>query len=416
MRKKLYSMILIMLSCFLIVLTGCGSSSQSDSGGKVTLNYMIWDKVQAVTYKKIAKDFEKKNPNIKINFTIVPFAQYWTKLQTSLTGNSGPDVFWMNIPNAYDYINGKQLAKLDLSEMGLKASNYPNIEAFTSNQSVYGIPKDYDATALYYNKKLFDEAKVSYPDGSWTWQDWENAAKKLTNKSKGIYGMANPLSWQGGYYEVIYANGGTPFLKNGKSGFGQKATIDAMKFWYSFSEKGYAPSIKQMTDSTQAESMLLSNKVAMMIDGSWIASTLLTDKENGKNIAVAPIPKGKVRASTTNSLANSINAKSAHIKEAQKWVAYVSSKEPMEQIAKSGTAIPSYKETQSAWTKQYREDQHAEVFPKAVNYAVHLPGNKNAMKAINLETDEFKQVWNGKETITQACKNLVKKANQAMGY
>ena len=47
--------------------------------------------------------FEASQDNIIVEPTIVPWGEYWTKLQTALPTGTGPDVFWMNI-GAPDYI------------------------------------------------------------------------------------------------------------------------------------------------------------------------------------------------------------------------------------------------------------------------------------------------------------------------
>ena len=66
-------------------------------------------------------------------------------------------------------------------------------------------------------KKIFDEANIAYPDDTWTWDTWREVAKKLTNKDKNIYGMAAPVTWQGGYYETLLQSGGAPFAEDGQS-------------------------------------------------------------------------------------------------------------------------------------------------------------------------------------------------------
>ena len=58
----------------------------------------------------------------------------------------------------------------------------------------FGIPKDTNSFGLFYNKKLFAEASVGAPKPSWTWDDLVKAAIKLTDQSKGVYGVAAPLA------------------------------------------------------------------------------------------------------------------------------------------------------------------------------------------------------------------------------
>lgn len=42
----------------------------------------------------------------------------------------------------------------------------PLLEAFISDEQTYGFPKDYSTLALFYNKKMLDEAGVEVPQ---TW-------------------------------------------------------------------------------------------------------------------------------------------------------------------------------------------------------------------------------------------------------
>src|SRR5262245_33148630 len=59
------------------------------------------------------------------------------------------------------------------------------LKIYQSEGKQWGIPFLTTGSYVYYNKKLFDEAKVPYPptnwdDTSWTWQAYVDTAKKLT--------------------------------------------------------------------------------------------------------------------------------------------------------------------------------------------------------------------------------------------
>src|SRR5690625_2303656 len=75
---------------------GFGLSACSDGGGgggedlampedteiSASLNYGIWDDVQAPAMEEIIAAFNEEYPNIEVNITIAPFDQYFTRLQT----------------------------------------------------------------------------------------------------------------------------------------------------------------------------------------------------------------------------------------------------------------------------------------------------------------------------------------------
>lgn len=49
--------------------------------------------------------------------------------------------------------------------------------------NLYGIPENIQSMALFYNKKHFDDAGLSYPDATWTWDKVIEAAGQLQKKS-----------------------------------------------------------------------------------------------------------------------------------------------------------------------------------------------------------------------------------------
>ncbi|GHV90370.1 sugar ABC transporter substrate-binding protein [Spirochaetia bacterium] len=68
----------------------------------------------------------------------------------------------------------------------------------------YAVPYCNNINMLFFNKKMFDEAGVPYPDSNWTWADFRETAKKLTKGSGAnkVYGamvdVAHPdqdLNW-----------------------------------------------------------------------------------------------------------------------------------------------------------------------------------------------------------------------------
>ncbi|WP_159722983.1 ABC transporter substrate-binding protein [Enterococcus sp. CSURQ0835] len=393
------------------VLGACGSKeSSSASGDKVTLTYGLWDKAQAPVYEKLAKEFEKNNKNIDVKIQLTPWGQYFTKLETMVTGKNAPDVFWMNIPRSTDYIDNGVLEPLD--DVKFDKDKIPSIyqKAYTQKGKLYGVPKDYDTNAIWYNKKMFEEAGVPKPDESWTWDTWKEAAHKLTNQEKGVYGIGAQPIWETGYYQTIYQNGGRPFIKNGKkSGFNEQATIEGVKFWHDFVKEGSSIPVDQMANE-QMPDLLLAGKVAMIVDGSYQAPVIFEDQYGKDNIDVAPLPKGKERATTSNSLANVVYAGSKHKDAAKKFVAFLSSEKAMKEVAKSGVVIPAYQGTADAWVKAY-PDKNLQVFVDAVKYAVPFSNYKNSSAATAAEQDIINEVWAGKKTVEEGCKEIAKEAD-----
>ncbi len=69
----------------------------------------------------------------------------------------------------------------DLDEGVLRDWDRAQYEAFVTPEGArYGVPKYHGALALYYNKDLFDAHGVSYPDDTWTQDEYLDAMRQLT--------------------------------------------------------------------------------------------------------------------------------------------------------------------------------------------------------------------------------------------
>ena len=258
------------------MLVACGGKTNDKTSGdnKVTLTFGLWDKYQEPIMREIADKFEAENPNIKIDIQLTPFGQYWTKLEAAATGEVLPDIFWMNGPNIVKYASNGILLPIGdkVKEDNIDLSAYPEslVSLYTVDDKLYGIPKDWDLTALWYNKKIFDEKGVEYPNENWTWNDMVEAARKLTDKEKGVYGIAARPDTQEGLYNSIPQSGGFIISEDRKkSGYNSPEAIEGTKIWLDLIKEGLSPTIEEMSDTSEID-MFKAERIAMINAASWM--------------------------------------------------------------------------------------------------------------------------------------------------
>src|SRR5215469_8585794 len=68
--------------------------------------------------KHIIADFEKANPNIHIDYTVIAATEYATKLITAFASGSGPDLFNQFSGLVAQYYNSRILAPIDYAATG----------------------------------------------------------------------------------------------------------------------------------------------------------------------------------------------------------------------------------------------------------------------------------------------------------
>ncbi len=380
---------------------------------QVTITYAIWEQMQVDAHQQIIAAFEAQHPNIKVDLQLVPWSEYWNKLQTAQAGGSSFDVFWLNGPNLQVYASKGVLMDLQpmIDKDKVDMSVYPEslVKLYSYNGHSYGIPKDFDTIALYYNKDLFDAAGVAYPNENWTWTDLKEAAKKLTNGD--VYGFASLPGDQNGYWNFVYQNGGQMLTPDAKQTLiSDPAACDAVKYLYSFVEDKSAPDGSVTASVDPSTQMFPGGKLAMLTGGSWIANFLY---KSGIKVGVAPLPKGKQQATIIHGLANVVWSGTAHPAEAQEFVKFLGSKDGQSILAKTGTVIPAYTGMQQDWVKSI-PDMNLQVFMDELAYAVPYPTTPVGPEWSYKIMETFGQVWSGNLPIDQACTTAADLANAAL--
>jgi multiple sugar transport system substrate-binding protein len=415
MKKKVLALFLSFVFLFSVGTASVNASQRSAE--KVKLVYGIWDKNQEPVMQKLVDKFEAANPNIDVTIELTPYKQYWTKLETEATGGNLPDVFWMNGPNITKYANAGFLAPIDnnIRKDKIKLANFPKalIELYTINGKKYGIPKDWDTTAIWYNKKIFDDAKVAYPKATWTWDQMRQIAKKLTNKAKGIYGIAAAQDDQQGYYNTMLQAGGMIISSDKKiSGYNLPGSIKGIQCWIDLIKDGSSPTAAEMVE-TQPQNLFESGKVAMVFQGSWMVPEFMNNEYLKNKVDIVSMPKIVKNAAVIHGLSNVTYSKTQHPKEAWELVKYLAGKEANEIVAKSGVVIPAYKPALQVFLNSYKK-VNLKAYTNELDYAVMYPVSANTSKWVSIQDENLKKVWALEITAQQACKTISEGMNLAL--
>ncbi|WP_340003627.1 sugar ABC transporter substrate-binding protein [Paenibacillus sp. FSL K6-0276] len=418
MYKKITGILLSALMVFALVGCNSGTESKKEDAAKgdkqnVELKMFFWDKNQEPGLKAMADDFMAKNPTYKITVETIPWNEYWTKLQAAATGGDMPDIVVMHPDQVENYAQGGML--MDLTDMLTNSQTankdkFPQyvVDDFEVDGKYYGVPKDVGTLALVYNKDLFDQAKVPYPNDNWTWDDMMNAAQKITDKSKGIYGIAAQNDGQNFYWNLIWQNGGDMFSKDGKtSTFDSQEAIDAVKYGVSFIEKGYSPTIADFANLSPNK-YFSSGKVGMVFDGSWMLTEYLAVKD--LNFDVAELPKGKERAAIASGMAFSVSAKTKNKDASLKFVEYLGSKEAQEIGAKLGISIPAYENIADPWVAGFKTID-ASPFVKVIEYGHRSPGLNTSNEGSAVVHKYMPEVFSMKRPVDDGLKQIAKEIN-----
>lgn len=349
MRKLLTP---LLLAAGLTALAGCGGTTENASG-PVTLKLGYYAEAGGPadkTMKELAAEFGKQNPDIKVELSSAPYDDFFTRLRTQLAGGQAPDVWLSDGVMVQEYAGRKSLRDLSDFAKEIKADDYYGIELNRDAEGkLYGFPQGAQTPVLFFNKKLFAEAKVAAPTADWTYDDLAAAAKKLTRDTNGdgkpdVYGMRlYAKSFTETWWPAMLAFDGKVLADGNKKAAidnpGSKAALNWV-FKQMYDEK-IGPDVVTTEALGGAPNLFPSGQVAMQFG---IYARILSAQQAKLDFEVAPLPKGPGGARGNVAIVNSwvVNkaASDAKARAAWKWMTYFASEGPQTKWTQIGEAIP----------------------------------------------------------------------------
>lgn len=395
------------------------ATSSTDSTDKLVV--AMWDKNQLDGIQEIVNDFTDET-GIKVDIQVTPWDQYWTMLEAGATGGSLPDVFWMHSNEFYKYAQYEMLLdltdKINSSEL-IDLSKYPEdiVEIYNYEDKQFAVPKDIDTIALWYNKTMFDEAGMEYPNENWTWEDFRNACKKLTKDDGSQFGYAlKPSNNQDGWYNTVYSMGGSVISKDKKeSKMNDTNTIKALELITGIIKDGSTPSYEVMTENNP-EALFEAGKVAMITQGSWMLAELCNNDYVKANCDISVLPKDSVtgnRISIYNGLGWGAAANTSYPDEAWQLIEYLGSKEAQQKQSDLGVVISAYEGTTENWVKAY-SDFNLQAYLDMMNNLVIRPYSKTTITWEEMISEELIDAWAGKVEVKDVCNDITNKMNDIL--
>ncbi len=177
------------LCLFMTVVVWASLSGCVKKSDVVTLKLMGWGDVdETLIIQKAIAEFNKVHPDVKVDMVRVPFGEYITKVLTQFSGNMAPDVMAVNAEQVAAFTERSILLNLtpfaqDDAGLNLKEFYPEAVDRYTVDGMLVAVPRDIAPVAVvYYNKKMFDEAKLPYPKDDWTRTEFLATAQKLVKK------------------------------------------------------------------------------------------------------------------------------------------------------------------------------------------------------------------------------------------
>jgi len=350
--------------------------AQSATAAPVTITYWQYfyqSKVDLVG--ELIKQFEAKNPDIKVEQVTFPYESYNQKVATSIPVGDGPDVInlysgWLPMYVKADYI--QPLPKTLFSDSYMKSTYFPFVmDAVNFGGKLYAAPTAVRTLALIWNKKLFREAGLDPEKPPRTLDELADYARKLSKyDAQGNLiqaGLAMQPNGQGHNWlrDVLFRQfGGAPYDSTGrKVTYNSTKGVAALQWYMDRIVKDKVGYPNFMTDDVTA---FKAQKSAMTIDGSFRVATFkaLPDLEWG----VAELPShNRIQSNFASFWTHAIVAGVAgkELDASVKFLKFITSPEAMELWLEKVGELPANPKIAAA----HKDDPIVSQFMKGLAYA-----------------------------------------------
>ncbi|OPF71653.1 ABC transporter substrate-binding protein [Streptomyces antioxidans] len=179
---------------------GCGTGLGVDSHGVVHIEVWHGQTSTALrTVKRLVADFHRGHPAIRIDLSGGVLADdMLQKVMTGLVAGSPPDVAYVFGSDLASVARSPQLADLtsvvESGQVPWKQYWPAAREGVTVDGVVRAVPAVLDSLAVVCNKALFRRAGLELPEPGWTWRDFTETARKLTDRGRGAFGTGWPAA------------------------------------------------------------------------------------------------------------------------------------------------------------------------------------------------------------------------------
>lgn len=423
--KKLLSLILI--SCLVVTLfSGCAKENNTNTteeaeentkteslNGEISI--VMESKFKGMFNQFIAR-FNDKYPDVKVNVL------YGKDQNQLIAANKAPDL----LSTGDLHVVGMKDQFLDLASYierdkdELKVDDFYGyaFESLKVDGKQLALPTGFNVSLLYYNKDLFDQAGIDYPNSDWTYEDIINAGQKLTLKDDSgkvsQWGVATVVGWWGEWLIHVRQAGGDWMSENGECILDSQEAIAGIQLFYDKTTKGkYQISPSQTDDALGG---FAAGKTAMEIGGH--TGTWSSINAAGLNWDIAVLPKGlkQKEGSEFAVSAYGVSKDSKNPEAAWEFLKFLASEEGGKMMADVGTPFPrkSVAENLLAVSKDERPNpQTMEALYEAIDTGMTLSSNPNFIPCTQQVVQPFvDKILEGKISVEDGMKEAAKAANE----
>lgn len=434
MKKSTVSCLALIVTASLVA--GCADSGSSPSTGaqgsgaasgaeKVELTWWVdaRDDIQK-TYEEAKADFEKANPNVKINLVKTPDDKIAERISIAINTSALPDVQQGSIGWPLTYAKKNLLLPLD--DIVDKADfEEKTLSSLSVDNKLYIIPNSITAPGLLVNRDMFKakDALDLLPKNmsTWTYDQFLQAAKKVTDPAKGIYGFgtyAGDTGGDQGHHMFLWGFGAKTWSDdNTKAVLNSPEGVEGLEFLLKTIDEGVVPpGAAGLKAGSVINEMFLQGKIGMTFGslGNVSAFDKAFKEGSAQKFEYDLLPYPSKDGKTSNSILFGYGTwawntgNQAKAKWAKEFVKFLNGKETMTKMAKVPSVIVTRKSLATTYQEDTMQGKTIKLSKYAGNIGLAIPGYAETRNAF---FPELQAAFTKAKKPKQALDDWVNKAN-----
>jgi multiple sugar transport system substrate-binding protein len=322
------------------------TSAPATSTAKGSLTFWSRDSDSFLT--DIVAAYNASQSNIKVTLTLVPQANFVSKLGSAVATHTGPDIIASDLVFAPYFASAGAFKDITdfYNSLPYKAQfDKAHVSQSTLNGKVYALPVTAEASVLYYNKTLFAAAHIAAPPTTYAEVLADaNAVTKLPGgKDKGYYfsgacAGCNIFT----FAPYIWASGGDVLDSSGKPTLNTPQVAAALKLYRDMWTAGDIPASAKTDDGSFFSAPFADGTVGMVTSGAFFTASLVKPAAGKPTVdfGVAPIPgQNGGSSSFAGGDVIAIGSSTKNLGAAEAFMTWITS-DGQKLIADKGDAVP----------------------------------------------------------------------------
>jgi putative chitobiose transport system substrate-binding protein len=366
-------------------------------------------------FTELMGNFKTANPDITVKWEDVPWDAMQSKILTSISAKTAPDVVNLN-PNFASQLAGKN-AWLDLSSKvspDIQKQYLPKIwQANTLNNLSFGIPWYLTTRVTIYNQDLLKKAGITAPPA--TYEELAKVAKTIKDKT-GKYAFFITFSPgdSGEVLESMVQMGVKLVDEQGKAAFDTPEGLAAFKYWVDLYQQGLLPPEVLTQGHRHGVELYQSGSTALLSSGAEFLKTIEKNAPTiAKASAAAPQITGKTGKKNVAVMNLVIPRDSKQADEALKFALFVTNADNQLAFTQQGGTLPSNIEAIDRYIAKLEKESNNSSVEQARKVSagqlkdaeVLIPPMKNFNQLQKLIYENLQAAMLKQKTVEQAVKD-----------